>query len=81
MPPRSTPSGVPAAGPLDLPSEAILRTLQVKAELAKLGVAPRAYVEKIADKVSLGEEDSSMVIEEGNDSKDRMTLTERFEKI
>ncbi len=73
MPSRSTPTGAPNMGVIQLPSEAILRSLQVKAELSKLGVPPRAYVEKIASVPH--SEDSAMIIEEGNDSIDRLTLT------
>lgn len=45
--PKVTPTGIPRAGPLVLPAESVLKSLQVKAELAKLGQPPRAYVEKI----------------------------------
>jgi hypothetical protein len=57
-----------------LPPEATLKSLQVKAELAKLGNAPRAYVEKIKM-----EEEEEMHVDEANSH--RTPLTERFDKI
>lgn len=84
--PRSTPTGVPNLSSLELPPETQLKQLQVKAELAKLGEAPRAYFEKIkASSDELMQEDATaalslMAIGSGAQSH-RLSLTERFEKI
>lgn len=53
-----------------LPDAASLKTLQVKAELNKLGEAPRAYLEKL--------EFDSMQID---NHPGRVTLDSRFNKI
>jgi hypothetical protein len=71
---------------LELPPESQLRSLQVKAELAKLGEAPRAYIEKIKplSDEAMGDEAAAalslMAIGSGQQAH-RMALTERFEKI
>jgi hypothetical protein len=57
----------------------------VKAELAKLGEAPRAYIEKIKGPEGMSEE-GGMQIDEGHavvgvNSVGRLALNERFEKI
>jgi len=72
-----SPTGIPRAGPLVLPSEAVLKSLQVKAELSKLGQAPRAYVEKI----HMANDEGEMHVDEGLANSQRVALTERFEKI
>ena len=48
-----------------------MKTLQVKAELNKLGDAPRAYLEKF------GQDESMMV----DNSHGRLTIDSRFNKI
>lgn len=75
--PKVTPTGIPRAGPLALPAESVLKSLQVKAELAKLGQPPRAYVEKL----QMPAEEGEMHVDEGLANSQRLALTERFEKI
>eukprot|EP00347_Sterkiella_histriomuscorum_P022034 403331919 len=67
-PPRV--SGTGAKALVKLPDEAQLKTLQVKAELNKLGEAPRAYLDKL-------EFDSMQV----DNHPGRLTLDSRFNKI
>lgn len=56
------------------PTESQLKALQVKAELNKLGDAPRAYLEKL----QLSE---SMSIDNSVHGGSKLSLNERFEKI
>ena len=55
------------------PTQSQLQALQVKAELSKLGEAPRAYLEK------LQQAESQMSDVQANSGK--LSLTERFSKI
>jgi hypothetical protein len=68
-----------------LPPESQLRALQVKAELAKLGDAPRAYLEKIKPQADESMDDAAanaaLALMGINLSNSRLSLTERFEKI
>ena len=85
--PKSTPTGVPNLASLEIPPEAQLKQLQVKAELAKLGEAPRAYIEKIKPVLDEHMDEATaalnlMAINSGNSAASgRLALTERFEKI
>ena len=62
-----------------IPTEEDLKALQVKAELNKLGEAPRAYLDKLqlAEAMQL---DSSVSINSGAGSS-KLSLTQRFEAI
>lgn len=51
-----------------------MKALQVKAELNKLGDAPRAYLEKL-------QAAEIMAIDENGNAGGKLTLNERFNKI
>ena len=93
--PRLTPTGVPKAGTLVLPTETVLKSLQIKADLTSLGVAPRCYIEKLKESVAHQQQqpsaseggeggegnDMQMHVDEVLGNSERMALTDRFEKI
>jgi hypothetical protein len=63
-----------------LPEVSMLKGLQVKAELSKLGVAPRAYSEYLL-KDEADPEDTNMVDTSVYNNSKRLRMFERFAKI
>ena len=58
----------------------MIKGLQVKAELSKLGEAPRAYSEYLSH-TDADPEDTNMVDTTARNNSKRMRLSERFSKI
>jgi hypothetical protein len=63
-----------------LPELTMLKGLQVKAELSKLGEAPRAYSEYLLHS-DADPEDTTMIDTSTRNNSKRMRLSERFSRI
>lgn len=80
--PVANPTGNPYANNIlkKLPELNMLKGLQVKAELAKLGEAPRAYSEYLSH-TNADPEDTTMAETNARNNSKRMRLSERFSSI
>lgn len=80
--PVQNPTGNPYANSSmkKLPELTMLKGLQVKAELSKLGEAPRAYSEYLLHS-DADPEDTTMIDTSTRNNSKRMRLSERFSRI